>query len=251
VDDDELLSLIRKVLAESPFHTEGVRKVRARLRRLGVKAARRRINRLMGEHGLLSPQRAQRGEEKLHDGTIIPETINLIWGTDATMFSTDSGELLWLFAVIDHYSDEILGWHVVEVGRGDRFAALEPIRKALRRIRGSVGEGLGRGVSIRHDWGPQYTARDFAAELKYLGLGNSPGFAHEPETNGVIERFFKTLKLECLWVERFKDADHARSVIGEWMETYNTEWLIERHGHRICSGSHSRRSSQRRGHRWQ
>jgi|GEM_PF-6576740 len=50
-----------------------------------------------------------------------------MWGTDATMFGTADGSLYWLFAVIDHYSDKVLGVHVVEQGSGDRARpALRP-----------------------------------------------------------------------------------------------------------------------------
>jgi transposase InsO family protein len=233
VDDDQLLVLIREVLAASPFHTEGVRKVHARLRRRGIKVGRERVNRVMRRAGLLSPQRLERARaDKSHDGTIIPDTINRLWGTDATMFGTADGRLYWLFGVIDHYSDEVLGVHVVEQGKGDRWAALEPIKQAVRTIRGAVGKNAGSGIAIRHDWGPQYIANDFKNELKYLGLGNSPAFRYEPETNGVIERFFQTLKWESLWVEHFHGLEDAREKIGAWIETYNTQWLIQRHGHR-------------------
>ena len=128
-------------------------------------------------------------------------------------------------------SDEVLGWHIVNVGEGDRFAALEPIKQGLRKIRGAVGKDIGQGIAIRHDWGPQYIAHDFKTELKFFGLKNSPAFVHEPQTNGVIERFFKTIKMECIWLEYFQDVEHARGVVGRWMELYNTQWLIERHGH--------------------
>jgi len=232
LDDKALLQAILDVMTASPFVTEGIKKVHARLRRKGIKASRNRINLIMREHGLLSPQRHEPGEEKKHDGTIIPDSINQLWGTDGTLFGTINGDLLWLFAVIDHFSDEILGWHIVEVGYGDRFAALEPIKQGLRRIRGCVGKGTGDGIAIRHDWGPQYIARDFKKELEFFGLRNSPALVHEPQTNGVIERFFKTLKLECLWIENFRDVEHAREVVGHWMETYNTQWLIERNGYR-------------------
>ena len=40
------------------------------------------------------------------------------------------------------------------------------------------------------------------------------------------------VKMECLWLENFRDVEHAREVVGRWMETYNTQWLIERHGYR-------------------
>ena len=232
LDDQQLLPAIVAVMTDSPFVTEGVKKVHARLRRKGIKAARHRINRIMREHGLLSPQRHEPGEEKTHDGTIIPKSINQLWGTDGTLFGTINGDLLWLFAVIDHYSDEVLGHHIVEVGQGDRFAALEPVKQAVRRIRGGVGKDVGNGIAVRHDWGPQYIAKDFKEELVFLGLGNSPALVHQPQTNGVIERFFKTLKYECLWIENIRDVEHAREVVGDWMETYNTQWLIERHGHR-------------------
>jgi len=232
LDDQALLQAILSVMTASPFVTEGVKKVHARLRRQGIKASRNRVNLIMRAQGLLSPQRHEQGEEKKHDGTIIPDSINQIWGTDGTLFGAINGDLLWLFAVIDHFSDEILGWHIVEVGQGDRFAALEPLKQGLRRIRGCVSKEIGDGIAIRHDWGPQYIARDFKNELEFLGLRNSPALVHEPQTNGVIERFFKTLKLECLWLENFRDVEHAREVVGRWMETYNTQWLIERLGYR-------------------
>ncbi len=232
IDDKGLLEAIKSVMTHSPFVTEGVKKVHARLRRRKIKASRHRINRLMRKNGLLAPQRVEAVEAKKHDGTIIPDGIDQLWGADGTLFGAANGDLLWLFAVVDHFNAEAMGWHIVEVGQGDRFAALEPIKQGVRKVRGALGKNVGEGIAIRHDWGPQYIAYDFKAELKFLGLGNSPAFVHEPETNGVIERFFKTVKMECLWIENFRDVEHAREVVGRWMETYNTQWLIERHGYR-------------------
>ncbi len=70
VDDTQLLAEVLDVIKTSPFTTEGTKKVHARLRRRGIKAARHRVNRLMREHGLLSPQRCEPGDPKKHDGTI-------------------------------------------------------------------------------------------------------------------------------------------------------------------------------------
>ena len=234
VDDEELLVWIRQVLERSWFTTEGTKKVHLRLRNwFGVVASRKRVRIVMRAAGLLSPQRVESDrKEKSHEGTIIPETIDRLWGTDGTHFGLADGTSLWLFATIDHFSAEILGWHVVEVGKGTAYEALEPVRQAVRKRCGVLAKGSGKGVKIRHDWGPQYAARAFGAELDFLGLGNSPAFVHEPETNGVIERFFRTLKEECLWLHDFRDADHAREVIGAWMEVYNEEWILERHGYR-------------------
>jgi transposase InsO family protein len=234
VDDAGLLAKIREVLARSPFHTEGTKKVHRRLRGwLGIRASRHRVNRLMREAGVLSPQRIEADREKRkHEGSIIPPAIDLLWGTDGTQFGLANGRLLWLFAAIDHYSCEILGWHIIEVGQGDAWAALEPVKQALSKRRGPLRQQSGVGVSIRHDWGPQYTAGAFRKELDFLGLGNSPAFVHEPETNGVIERFFRTIKEECLWLHDFRDAQQAREIVGRWIETYNGEWMIERNQYR-------------------
>ena len=81
--DAALVDAIRGVLAASPFHGEGHRKVWARLRHGGVRTSRRRVLRLMREHGLLAPARtgAPRGPRR-HDGTIVPATVDTTWGTD-------------------------------------------------------------------------------------------------------------------------------------------------------------------------
>ena len=56
------------------------------------------------------------------------------------------------------------------VGQDGRFASLEPIKLGLRKIRGAVGKGVGQGIAICHDWGPQYIAHDFKQELRFFGL---------------------------------------------------------------------------------
>src|SRR6476659_6221017 len=83
--DGALLAAIRAVLAASPFHGEGHRKVWARLRAAGTRTSLRRVLRLMRENGLFAPTRvgAARGP-RAHAGTIIPESVDAMWGTDLT-----------------------------------------------------------------------------------------------------------------------------------------------------------------------
>ncbi len=66
----------------------------------------------------------------------------------------------------------------------------------------------------------------------HKGIRSTPAYVGEPECNGIIERFMRTLKEECLYVHDFKNLEEARKIIGEFIEAYNNEWLIERHGHR-------------------
>lgn len=91
--DADLLEAIRAVLAASPFHGEGHRKVWARLRHAGTRTSKRRVLRLMREHSLLAPGRSgvPRGP-RAHNGTIIPETIDTMWGTDLTTAVTGEGQ---------------------------------------------------------------------------------------------------------------------------------------------------------------
>ena len=81
--DAQLLAVIRADLARSPFHGEGHRKVHARLRILdGIRVARTRVLRVMRTHGLLSPHRGRQGAAKTHDGRVITQAPNVMWGTD-------------------------------------------------------------------------------------------------------------------------------------------------------------------------
>jgi len=231
LSDEELLEEIRRVLKESPFLGEGHRKVWARLRRKGIRVGKKRVLRLMRNNALLAPvrRRHERGD-RTHSGTIIPEGPNGLWGTDATRFHVREEGWCWFFGAVDHCVGDVVGWHVAKTG--DRWAALEPIRQGVQAHLGGYAPKIALGLSLRHDWGPQYTAHQFQAELRWLGIRSSSAYVGEPECTGVMERFLRTLKEECLYVHDFQSLEEARRVIGAFIECYNREWLLERHGHR-------------------
>ena len=229
--DAALLEGIHAVLAASPFHGEGYRKVRARLAHRGLPASGKRVLRLMRTHRLLAPRRlGPPNGDPAHAGRIITARPDEMWGTDATRFYTEREGWCWFFGAIDHHTDEMLGWHVAKLG--DRWAALEPIRQGVRHAFGRFGKEVARGLKVRCDWGPQYIADAWINEVKWLGITISPSYVGEPECNGVIERFMRTLKEQCLYLHRFETLDQARAVIAAFIEQYNREWLIERLGHR-------------------
>src|SRR3954462_5318986 len=213
--DPALVDAIRAVLTASPFHGEGHRKVWARLRVAGVRTSKRRVLRLMREHGLLAPSRvgAPRGPRN-HDGTIIPETVDTMWGTDLTTTFTGEGQVA-VFVAVDHCSAECVGIHAAR--RATRFEALEPIRQGVRRHFGGFAQGIGRGLSVRHDHGSQYMSYAFQQELAFLDIESSPAFVRAPEGNGCAERFIRTLKENLLWgrtFEPFKNFRQARLDFG-------------------------------------
>ena len=98
---------------------------RVRLRVAGVRASKRRVLRLMRENDLLAPSRVGtlRGPRG-HDGTIIPDTVDMIWGTDLTTTITGEGQAA-VFVAVNHCSAECVGIHAAP--RATRFEALEPI----------------------------------------------------------------------------------------------------------------------------
>ena len=75
--------------------------------------------------------------------------------------------------------------------------------RALRERFGEIGDGVARGLRLRHDHGSNYLADDFQQEVAFFGIESSPSFVREPEGNGVAERFIRTLKENLLWVRSF------------------------------------------------
>src|SRR3954451_24598456 len=154
MSDEALTTAIQGVLAASPFHGEGHRKVWARLRYAGTRTSLRRVLRLMRQNNLLAPTRvgAPRGPRS-HDGTIIPDRVDEMWGTDLTATWTGQGQAA-VFVAIDHRSAECVGIHAA--ARATRFEALEPIRQGVRRHFAAFAKDVARGLSVRHDHGSQY-----------------------------------------------------------------------------------------------
>ncbi|MEX3557569.1 MAG: hypothetical protein VB135_03965 [Burkholderia sp.] len=95
--------------------------------------------------------------------------------------------------------------HVTKVG--DRFAALEPISQGVREQFGSVEADAGRGLSLRMDHGSQYRSDDFRAQLKSWGITPSYAFVAEPQTNGVAERFNRTMKEQAIHGRLFNNVE--------------------------------------------
>jgi putative transposase len=145
---------IRTVLQASPFSGEGYRKVWARLRDAGVRTSPRRVLRLMREQGLLAPQRqGQPHGPSAHDGTMITDRVDTLWGTEMTATLTREEGQVAIFMAVDHGSAECVGIHAAK--HGTRFEALAPIRQGVRTHFGAFDKAVAHGVLLRHDHGSQ------------------------------------------------------------------------------------------------
>ena len=133
-----------------------------------------------------------------------------------------------MFVAVDHCSAECVGIHAH--AQATRFQALEPIRQGVRQHFGGFAKAIARGLAVRHDHGSQYMSHHFQKEIAFLGIESSPAFVRAPEGNGCAERFIRTLKENLLWVRTFATIEELRQALLAFRETYNTTWLIERHG---------------------
>jgi transposase InsO family protein len=230
VSDEALLAAIRADLQRSPWTGEGHRKVWARLRTIdGIRVSRKRVLRLMRDNALLSPHRVRSRSETAHDRHIVTEAPNILWATDATQIPTVQDGKVWLFGVAEHWNAELLGWHVAK--RGTRYEAIQAVGMAVRRQFGHLGAGAARGLALRHDHGSNFMADAFQRQMRFWGLSPSYAFIGEPETNGVVERLFRTLKEQIVHGRIYQTIDEVRDAVRAFVARYNAEWLIEKNGY--------------------
>jgi putative transposase len=229
LSDAELLKLIREDLAASPFVGEGHRKVWARLRVLGgVRVSRKRVLRIMREQHLLSPHRARRGEGLLHEGTITTDAPNVMWGTDGARVQTGEDGWGWVFVGVEHFSAECVGFHVCK--EGTRYEALQPIAMGLTQHFGSVEADVARGLELRMDHGTQYLSDHFLNQLRFWGIKPSFAFVEQPQTNGVAERFNRTLKEQVIHGRIYRTLEEVRQAVAAFVKRYNEAWRVEKLG---------------------
>ena len=115
--DAELTAAVRAVIAASPFHGEGHRKIWARLRVQGLRTSKRRTLVVMRAADLLGPARLPTPvAARPHDGTIVTASPNVMWGTDATATVTLADGHVTIFGAIDHCTAECGGLHAAKYG---------------------------------------------------------------------------------------------------------------------------------------
>ena len=228
--DAPLLAAMRTDRARSPCHGEGHRKVPARLRILdGIRVARTRVLRVMRAHGRLSPHRGRQGAAKTHDGRVITQAPNVMWGTDGVRVVTRDDGWGWIFAAVEHGNAECVGWHVCTVG--SRFAALDPMAQGRERRYGSLDADGARGLALRMDHGRQYLSDHVLKQIRYWEVHPSFGCVEAPATNGGAERWNRTLKEHAIYGRIVQHLEAVRAAVANCVERYNQTWRLETLGY--------------------
>lgn len=199
------------------------------LRRCGQQCNRKRVERLMRQHGLkgcMGRKRKVKTTQSDHDQPIAPNLLrgrpapqkpNEVWVADITYIPTAEG-FLFLAAVMDLYSRMIVGWslwHRLEAG-----GALQALQRALVKRR------YPRGVIHHSDQGVQYASREYRKRLRECGLVASMSRKGNCYDNAAMEAFWSTLKREALEQSAQWSSDKVRRVTFEYIEAiYNRSRL--------------------------
>ncbi len=222
-EDAALLPAIRRLVDQRP--TYGYRRLTALLNRerrgLGLEPVnRKRVLRILGQHGLTLERSTGRREGRVHDGKVAVMASNIRWCSDALEIGCWNGERVRIAFIIDAFDREIIA-HTAVAGAGISGSDIRDMMLAAVERRFGTDRAP-QAIEHLSDNGSCYTAketRDFAA-----ALGLTPCFTpiRSPESNGMSESFVKTLKRDYVRVTPLPDAATVLGLVPGWITDYNT-----------------------------
>lgn len=215
--DQLIMKLLDRQYLETPFY--GARKLAAWLASQGQTVNRKRVRRLMQLMGLKTIYRQPRISKPGLGHKIYPYLLrglsitrpNQVWATDITYIPMQKG-FMYLVVVLDWYSRHILSWRLSNTLEND--FCLEALREALQQ---------GKPEIFNTDQGSQFTSREFITLLESKDIRVSMDGSGSYTDNLFVERFWRTLKYEEVYLKAYQDAREARTEIGRYIQFYNTE----------------------------
>lgn len=219
-EENELLRLLDEQYLKTPFY--GSRKMTAYLRKKGYCINRKRVIKLMHELGLQTIYQKKRTSVSNPEHRVYPYLIrdleinraNQVWCTDITYLPIGKG-YYYLVAIMDWYSRQILSWRISNTM--DVNFCCNALEEALKKY--------GKPEIFNSDQGSQFTSKDFTqilleAEVKISMDGRGRCF-----DNIFIERLWRSLKYELIYIYEFEDGQHLNQEVKKWIHWYNYERL--------------------------
>jgi putative transposase len=219
-DSDEdlvLMKLIDHQYLETPFY--GARKIAVWLKKQkGISVNRKRVRRLMQRMGIRAVYRRPRTSKPAPGHKVYPYLLrdlkitrpNQVWAADITYIPMARG-FLYLVTIIDWYSRYVISWRLSNTFDTDFcIAALE---EALSK---------GNPEIFNTDQGSQFTSEAFTDLLKEHGVRISMDGKGSYNDNLFIERLWRTVKYEEVYLKAYEDGREARISLGEYFHFYNT-----------------------------
>lgn len=211
-----LMRRIDELFLEYPFY--GSRQMARHLRREGVCVGRHRVRRLMRLMGLEAIYQKPRTSGPHPEHRVYPyllkglaiERPNHVWCSDVTYIPVQKG-FLYLVAVMDWATRRVLSWRLSNTL--DAHFCTEALSEAL--------EHYGRPEIFNTDQGSQFTSQEFTSVLKDAGVAISMDGRGRCMDNIFIERLWRSLKYEAVYLHEISDGFVAQRVIAQWMAFYN------------------------------
>jgi len=221
-----LMKLIDRQHLLTPFY--GARKIAACLKGHGHLVNRKRVRRLMCLMGLKAIYRRPRTSKPAPGHKIYPYLLggmkitrpNQVWAADITYIPMARG-FLYLVAIIDWYSRYVLSWRLSNTL--DAGFCVEALEEALKK---------GRPDIFNTDQGAQFTSESFTGLLKQHGIRISMDGKGSYNDNLFIERLWRSVKYEEVYLKAYQDGRDARIGLGNYFHFYNTERPHQTHGYR-------------------
>jgi len=214
----ELMRRIDELHLDCPWY--GSRQMARALRRMGYQVGRKRARRLMRLMGLRSVAPTPNTSRRAPGHPVYPyllrdmeiERPNQAWCTDITYVPMAHG-FLYVVAIMDWHSRKVLSWRLSNTQ--DAAFCVEALEEAIERY--------GCPEIFNTDQGSQFTSAAFTDVLKAQGIRISMDGKGQWTDNVFIERLWRSLKYECVYLHAFADYREARAEIGSWIDYYNDE----------------------------
>ena len=216
--DLELMRLIDEQYLKTPHF--GSRSMCTYLRRKGYTINRKRVRRLMRTMGLEAvyprPRTSQPGEgHKVYPYLLKELNINRpnqVWGTDITYIPLERG-FMYLVAIMDWHSRRVLAWRLSNTMDAD--FCIDALEEAITNY--------GKPDIFNSDQGSQFTSEAFTNVLKLNSIQISMDGKGCYRDNIFVERLWRTVKYECVYLNAFNDGKHLRQELKRYFEWYNAE----------------------------
>ncbi len=220
------MKMIDRQYMATPFY--GARKIAAWLKSQGQRVNRKRVQRLMHIMGLKAIYRRPRTSTPGPGHKIYPYLLggmkitrpNQVWAADITYIPMARG-FLYLVAIIDWYSRYVLSWRLSNTL--DANFCVDALEEALRK---------GKPDIFNTDQGSQFTGEAFTGLLKQHGVKISMDGKGSYNDNLFIERLWRSVKYEEVYLKAYQDGREARISLGNYFRFYNTERPHQTHGYR-------------------
>lgn len=212
----ELMRLIDAEFMETPFY--GSRQMTRHLRRLGRAVNRKRVRRLMRLMGLEAIYQRPRTSDPHPENKFYPYLLrdmtidrpDQVWCADITYIPMRKG-FLYLVAVMDWASRRVLAWKLSNTM--DTGFCIEALDEAMAKF--------GKPEIFNTDQGSQFTSPRFTGRLIDAGVKVSMEGRGRWMDNVFIERLWRSVKYECVYLHAYETGSEARAGIGRWVEHYN------------------------------